>query len=103
MPGSFTVSQFQQWDSAIGPTTPKKASATELSEARIISGVALHTASDGIMLRMSDETGAIIDIRLNAAVALRLADSIPGAAMMAGWLDPDGTVNALPDRPTRGR
>lgn len=98
MPGNFTVSNFNKWLEDLGPTQPQKATLSELAEARVVSGLALHTANDGIMLRMTDETGNLIDVRMNAAMALRLADSIPGAGQMAGWLGKDGIVNALPDR-----
>lgn len=56
MPGNFTVSQFRQWERALEFTTPGAATEAEITEARIASGLTLQGLSDGILLRISDET-----------------------------------------------
>lgn len=98
MPGNFTVSQFRQWERALEFTTPGAATEAEITEARIASGLTLQGLSDGILLRISDETGIVTTLRMNAAMAIRLADAIPGAAKMYGWMGEDGVIDALRDR-----
>lgn len=97
MPGNFTKSQFERWDAAIAKTSPGAASKDEVALATIVTGCVLQGMSDGVLMRFSDENGDILTFRLNAAIALRLADAIPAAAIMQGWLGRDGIVNALPD------
>jgi hypothetical protein len=99
MPGNFTVAQFHRWDAALAKTSPGRATKAEIAEATLVTGCVLQAMSDGIILRVTDEEGRTQTFNLNPAMALRLADAIPAAAKMAGWMDTDGTVIALPDRP----
>ena len=96
MAGNFTVSQFQRWDAALGETSPGAASAEEIANATIVTGCVLQAMRDGIIIRLTDEMGETHNFNLNAAMALRLADSIPAAARMIGWLGEDGVVMARP-------
>lgn len=98
MPANFTVSQFLRWEKAIAKTSPGAASDEEIAQSTLVTGCVLQGMSDGIVMRLVDENGAVQTFRLNAAMALRLADAIPAAARMQGWLGDDGIVNALPDR-----
>lgn len=97
MPGNFTVSQFRRWDAALAKTSPRAASAEEIAVARLAAGCALQAMSDGVILRLTDDAGAVLTFNLNAAMAMRLADAIPAAARMIGWLGEDGIVIARPD------
>lgn len=97
MVGRFTVTQFNRWDAALGQTSPGAASAEQIAEATLVTGCVLQAMRDGIILRLTDESGKTQTFNLNAAMALRLADAIPAAARMATWLGEDGVVIALPD------
>jgi hypothetical protein len=101
MVGKFTVSQYKSWQAALGPTTPKRANAEEAANARVVSGIGVHMMSDGILLRLSDDTGHAWDFHLNAAQAIALADTIPAAGIDIGWLGRDGAIIAAHDRPGR--
>lgn len=98
MPGNFTVSQFRRWDSALSQTTPGAADKEEIASATLTTGLAVQGMNDGIILRLTDEAGETRTFAMNAAMALRLADTIPAAGRMMLWLDSDGIVSALPDR-----
>ena len=97
MPGSFTKSQFKRWDAALGKTSPGAATTEELATATLVTGAAVQGMSDGIVLRFTDETGRTHNFHLNAAMAMRVRDTIPAVAQMAGWLAEDGVVEALND------
>jgi hypothetical protein len=97
MPGNFTLSQFHRWDAAIAETSPGAASTEQIAAAAMVTGAAVQGMSDGIILRLTDEAGQTRTFSLNAAMALRIADTIPAAARMMRWLDADGAVIARPD------
>jgi hypothetical protein len=97
MPGTFTVSQFKRWDAAIPRTSPGEATKEDIARATLVTGIVLQGIGDGVVLRLTDETGETRTFNLNAAMAMRLADVIPLAGLMKDWLRPDGTINALPD------
>lgn len=97
MATGFTASQFHRWDAAIARTSPGAATVEEIASATLVTGCVLQGMGDGIIIRLTDEVGQTRTFRLNAAMALRLADSIPAAARMQGWLGDDGAVIALPD------
>lgn len=98
MTGNFTESQFRRWDAALSQTSPGAATPEEIAAGTLVTGCVLQAMRDGIVLRLTDENGETRTFNLNAAMALRLADSIPAAAQMIGWLGKDGAVIALPDR-----
>lgn len=102
MTGRFTVSQFERWEAALGKTSPGAASADEIAAATLVTGCVLQAMGDGIIIRLTDENARTTTFNLNAAMALRLADSIPAAARMAHWLDEKGVVIARPDPVRKG-
>lgn len=97
MVGRFTISQFRRWDAALGATSPGAASREDIARATFATGIVLQGMSDGIILRLTDEFAATHTFNINPAMALRLADAIPAAARMMGWLGADGVVIARPD------
>jgi hypothetical protein len=97
MTGKFTEAQFHRWDAALSKTSPGAASAEQIANATLVTGCVLQAMGDGVILRLTNETGQTQTFNLNAAMALRLAASIPAAARMALWLDERGVVIARPD------
>lgn len=96
MPGTFTETQFRRWNAAIAKTRPGAATDEEIANAKLVTGLALQGVGDGIVLRLSDDSGTTQTFRINAAIALRIVDTVQAAGLVKGWLNPDGTVSSLP-------
>lgn len=89
---TFGEEVIKGWEGALASRRPPTPSNAERPDFQQVEALSPKATSDGVIVRMTTQTGNSIDVELNAVAAKYMAANILALGQQAGWLDNDFNV-----------